>query len=167
MSDEEEWHHREQHAPALGPTTNTFSSIRPGVPASGSGDDAANDEVETTNHECQVQLGASEVCEQIMGGDSESEAEAPASADEGEAAEDHECEHDAEPEQEEARGEEEVEPPKVAAQPRLPGRDEVDVHEAMGHAQYRNWCEACVYGQGREYLNLRGANMAGSPSGEL
>ena len=72
MSDEEDWHHREQHAPALEPTTETFLSIRPGVPASGSGDDATSDEVETTDHECQVQLGASEVCEQIMGGDSES-----------------------------------------------------------------------------------------------
>ncbi len=28
----------------------------------------------------------------------------------------------------------------------------------MGHAQYRNWCEACVHGQGREdqHLRLRG-----------
>ncbi len=39
-----------------------------------------------------------------------------------------------------ALGEEEVCPPQVATQPRLPSRDEIDVHEAMGHAQFRNWC---------------------------
>ena len=53
-------------------------------------------------------------------------------------------------------GEEEVQAPQVASQPRLPSRDEQDVHEAMGHAQYRRWCEPCVHGQGREDRHLRG-----------
>ncbi len=44
----------------------------------------------------------------------------------------------------------------MASQPHLPSRDECDVHEAMGHTQFRCWCEACVYGQGREDLHLRG-----------
>ena len=46
-------------------------------------------------------------------------------------------------------GDEEVQAPQVASQPRLPSKDEQDVHEAMGHAQYRSWCESCIYGQGR------------------
>ena len=52
-------------------------------------------------------------------------------------------------------GEEEVQPPRVATQPNLPCRDQIYVHEAMGHAQYRSWCEACVHGQGREDRHLR------------
>ncbi len=54
-----------------------------------------------------------------------------------------------------ALGEEEVKPPQVATQPHLPTRDEQDTHEAMGHAQYRRWCEPCVHGQGREDRHLR------------
>ena len=45
----------------------------------------------------------------------------------------------------------------------MPGRDEVDVHEVMGHAQYRAWCEDCVYGQGREDLHLRGEKWRSLP----
>ncbi len=52
-------------------------------------------------------------------------------------------------------GEEEVKPPQVASQPYLPNRDEQDTHEAMGHAQYRRWCESCVHGQVREDRHLR------------
>jgi hypothetical protein len=62
-----------------------------------------------------------------------------------------------------ALGEEEVAPPKVATQPRLPDRGEVDLHEAMGHARFRNWCEACVFGQGREDLHLRGGGWRSLP----
>ena len=58
------------------------------------------------------------------------------------------------PDQAPALGEEEVQPPQVAAQPQLPCRDQIDVHEAMGHAQYRSWCEACIHGQGREDRHL-------------
>ena len=99
MSEEEHWRHWERQTPVSEPTTHPFSSVRLGVPANGSGDDAASYGVEATEHECQVQLGASEVCEQVMGGDSESETEAFASADSGEVAEGHECEHNAKPKQ--------------------------------------------------------------------
>ena len=66
-------------------------------------------------------------------------------------------------EQPPALGEEEVQPPQVAAQPRLPCRDQIDVHEAMGHAQYRSWCEACVHGQGREDRHLRNSKHRSLP----
>ncbi len=40
--------------------------------------------------------------------------------------------------------------PKIVASPDLPSQAEIDVHNAMGHALFRSWCEACVTGQGRE-----------------
>ena len=70
---------------------------------------------------------------------------------------------DAREEQPPVLGEEEVQPPQIAAQPRLPCRDEVDVHKAMGHAQYRSWCEACVHGQGREDRHLRDSKHRSRP----
>ncbi len=77
------------------------------------------------------------------------------------------CEHDEEAGHDvgvdEKLGEEEVSPPQVATQPRLPSRDECDVHEAMGHTQFRNWCEACIHGQGREDLHLRGEKWRSLP----
>ena len=104
--------------------------------------------------------------EEVMGGASESngyedhEVEAPEHGGEDREPVADECSHDDEAERDPDRvpvqGEEEACPPKVAAQPRLPSRDEIYVHDAMGHAQYRSWCESCVYGQGREYLHLRG-----------
>ena len=41
-------------------------------------------------------------------------------------------------------------PPIVAGTPVAPTQAELDVHNCMGHAVYRQWCEACITGQGRE-----------------
>ncbi len=100
--------------------------------------------------------------------DQEADAEAPEHAGKGEKP-DHEGagdqteEVERDPGQDPPLGEEEVRAPQVASQPRLPSRDEQDVHEAMGHAQYRRWCEACVHGQGREDRHLRGCKHRSLP----
>ena len=31
-----------------------------------------------------------------------------------------------------------------------PSQDQVDKHRASGHVPYRNWCEECIEGQGKE-----------------
>ena len=145
------------------PDTNAFfpyPSVRPEVSASGSsGITVSKDKVEV-EHECQDQAGAEEIEEQAMGGESEDAASEFRAECSGSDERDHGDDHDRVqgPAKDVTPGEEEMDPPRVAVQPRLPSRDEVDVHEAMGHAQYRNWCETCIYGQGREDLHLRGEN---------
>ena len=81
----------------------------------------------------------------------EGEGERPGADEAGDAGHQREESRDAPP-----LGEEEVQPPQVATQPYLPDRSEVDLHCAMGHAQYRSWCEACIAGQGREDRHIRG-----------
>ena len=88
------------------------------------------------------------------------EAEAPEHEGEGERPGTDEA-RDAGHQREESRdapplGEEEVQPPQVATQPYLPDRSEVDLHCAMGHTQYRSWCEACIVGREREDRHIRG-----------
>ncbi len=149
-------------------------SVRPGALVQcRSGDAVCDMEVEVEELDrvikeleikCNEQAKAEEMYEQIMGGESDGTDEASESAEDGDCdSGEHDRAHEDEPAEDPALGEEETEPPKVAAQPRLPGRDEVDVHEAMGHAQFRNWCEPCIYGQGREDLHLRGENGEASP----
>lgn len=47
-------------------------------------------------------------------------------------------------------------PPVTAPTPHTPTQASIDSHNAMGHAVYRCWCEACVTGQGREDRHLKG-----------
>ena len=35
--------------------------------------------------------------------------------------------------------------------PRLPTKEEVDMHNLMGHVEYQNWCEICVRCRGRDF----------------
>ncbi len=168
----------------LAPSTCThlYKSVRPESLAQGSNAVVADAGAEIPDEHMEHQEADGEN-EHVMNGESEStngsdeETEsAPGEAD----AEAHEpeCdarrarEHDDEAAQGSAQGpvlgEEEVSPPQVATQPRLPSKDELDVHEAMGHAQFRNWCEPCVFGQGREDLHLRGEKWRPPPPcGEL
>ncbi len=69
--------------------------------------------------------------------------------------------------QEREIGSEEVRQPQVASQPYLPSKDERDVHDAMGHAQFRSWCEPCVEGQGREDRHFRGPKEEAAASDQL
>ena len=143
-------------------TSPTHKSVRPQFSADGSHADAGHRVEAETMDECVEHAGANEdimesESSSVEGSDEESAGpQKPDSDAQGVSGHDEKA---AQPD--EARGtlgEEEVSPPKVASQPHLPSRDEVDVHEAMGHAQYRCWCEACVHGQGREDLHLRVRN---------
>ena len=39
---------------------------------------------------------------------------------------------------------------KKLIDPKLPTKEEVETHNLMGHAEYRNWCEICVKAWGRD-----------------
>ena len=47
---------------------------------------------------------------------------------------------------------------KKLIDPKLPTKEEVEMHNLMGHVEYRNWCEICVRCQGREmdHRNMKG-----------
>ena len=52
--------------------------------------------------------------------------------------------------------EEHVEPNQsVKKSPMAPSKAMRDVHEAMGHAVFRNWCGACIKGRGRNDSHCR------------
>ncbi len=44
---------------------------------------------------------------------------------------------------------EDVEPLKMAKDPKLPSAEEVAAHRQMGHIPYRSWCKFCLMGRGR------------------
>ncbi len=128
------------------------------------------DSVGETSHAaaCNAEVKAFDECMEEVGGFGEELAEGKEESDNDEYDEEDRAERPRDQEAQEreeaddpdpgphpAPGEEEVCPPQVASQPRLPSREQVDLHEAMGHAQYRSWCEDCIFGQGREDRHLR------------
>ena len=50
----------------------------------------------------------------------------------------------------ELEAEEEVEPQETLSTPSMPSHDEVELHRALGHINFRAWCDQCVEGRGKE-----------------
>ena len=45
------------------------------------------------------------------------------------------------------QGEEQARP-RILKAPHEPSQNEIDEHEAMGHAVYRSWCKVCIAAKG-------------------
>ena len=45
--------------------------------------------------------------------------------------------------------------------PKLPSKDEIEMHNVMGHFPYRDWCPICVKAHGKEMGHQRDGGKKG------